>query len=71
VGAPIASLKVTIGAMLNTEYGSGLNWLSGRGYPTEIGPKLAQSFIGALELMGVGIALVLDQRDLAVKRPLN
>ena len=34
----------------------------------EIGPERAQRPVGALELLGVGIALVLDQRELADPR---
>ena len=37
-------------------------------HSAEIGPKLAQSLVGALELMGMGVALVLDQGDLADAR---
>jgi hypothetical protein len=33
--------------------------------PAEIGLELAQAPVGALELMGMGVALVLDQCQLA------
>jgi hypothetical protein len=33
--------------------------------PAEIGPQLAQRLVGRLELLGVCITLVLDQRQLA------
>jgi hypothetical protein len=36
--------------------------------PAQIGPELAQSLVGAFELVGVGVALVLDQRELADPR---